>query len=574
MLRSYNSFDRMLLAVLVAASVSVSSALAQTTSAPTLAGEQSIAVSLETILGNPSVAEPALNRAYALRGYRPIWIGPDERPACALFGALARMGVQGLPVPAADISQVRMLLDGPANTWKQPAVEIYLTGLFLSYASSVRNGVTDPSDLSENIMLEAPYHTSFDLLEPLVVVPAAHDYVAALAPVLPEYSVLRGKFEQMQALVVSGGWGEFAIPSGPTLKPGQADPRIISIRDRLALMGDHAPLSQHSIPYIDVLLATVRRENFHYDTELMRAVQRFQRRHGLNDDGLIGDATLAAMNVTAEERLAQVAVNLERLRWRTAPYASRHIYVNLPDFRVHLREGGQTVFETRAVVGEGLEHQTHEFSDTMTFLVANPSWTVPRDIAVEELLPQLQADSSFLVDSDMTLVKAQSVEIPEDVTEIDWFQFSDEYFPFWLRQLPSLANALGQLKFMFPNPYHIYLHDTPHRGHFRRDIRDYSYGCVRLQDPVGLAHAVLASNFTDPEGPTAEDALADILASGVETELPLNRSFPIHLDYRTSWIGEDGTLQFRQDIYGRDVLVFDALRAAGVDLLAEIAPAG
>ena len=262
MLRNYNSFGRMLLAIVVAASVSASTVLAQTTSSQARAGEQSIEFTLKTIPGDPSVAEPAVSRAYALRGYRPIWIGPDERPARALLAALAGMGVQGLPVPTADVSQVRMLLDSPADTWKQPAVEIYLTGLFLSYASSVRNGVIDPSGLSEDVILEGPNHTSFELLQPLMAAPAAHDYVVALAPVLPEYAVLRGKFERMHALVVSGGWGEFAIPTGPTLKPGQADPRVISIRDRLALMGDHAPLPHHATPNTDVLLATVRRKTF------------------------------------------------------------------------------------------------------------------------------------------------------------------------------------------------------------------------------------------------------------------------------------------------------------------------
>ncbi|MEL6584310.1 MAG: L,D-transpeptidase family protein [Pseudomonadota bacterium] len=506
---------------------------------------------------------PHIRRAYLTRNNQPIWTGEDPRPILALLVALRSLPGQGLPSMATEAATIEGFFASDPEFWRTPTVELYLTDIYLQLARNIRTGVVEPRAVDENILVDRLQRTDFEMLAPLMSAQRVESHLRSLAPVATEYLRLQDKLARMQTLVARGGWGKSVIEEGALLRPGARDMRVPTIRQRLTLMGDHPPLSQPITDPSQPVLVTYASELV-YDTQLYAAVRSFQRRHGLNDDGIIGDATLAAMNVPAEERLKQVMVNLERLRWETQARAPRHIYVNLPDYRLRVYEGGEPVFETRVVIGGAGDDVTPEFSDMMTFLVANPTWTVPRSIAVEELLPQLQTNPDFLADNDMTLIRGGSEPIPEDVRSIDWFRFHEDFFPFWLRQGPGPFNALGRVKFMFPNEHAIYLHDTPQRGLFRNDIRDASHGCIRVEDPIGLAELLLTPNYSEE---TVQQEFAQVLATGDETELPLKRMIPIHLDYRTSWVEADGTLHFRQDVYGRDAAVFAAMEAKGVELL-------
>ncbi|MEO0362121.1 MAG: L,D-transpeptidase family protein, partial [Pseudomonadota bacterium] len=245
------------------------------------------------------------------------------------------------------------------------------------------------------------------------------------------------------------------------------------------------------------------------------------------------------------------------MRWLNRDLGRRHVYVNQADFTVRLVEDGVALFEERVVVGKARRHRTPEFSDQMTHLVLNPTWYVPRSIATEEILPQLQEDPTYLWRKNMRLTSGGAPG--PDPSTVDWSVYSESDFPFRVQQRPGPDNALGRVKFMFPNQFSIYLHDTPSKRLFAKDVRAFSHGCVRVQDPMALARALL-----DPQEEDAGAYIDRILARGKERRVNFDEPVPVHLTYRTAWIDEDGGRQYRADVYGRDARVLGALKAEGV----------
>ena len=294
-----------------------------------------------------------------------------------------------------------------------------------------------------------------------------------------------------------------------------------------------------------------------FDAALEAAVRRFQERHGLNTDGAVGPMTLAAVNTSAAHRAKQIAVNLERMRWLNYDLGARHIFVNTAAFTMVMIEDGETRFATRAVVGKSArKYQTPEFIDQLEYIVVNPYWNVPKSIAREEILPKLRENPFHLSDNNMQLLGS---DLP--ASQINWAEITPQTFPGRVRQNPGAGNALGHVKFLFPNPYSVYMHDTPSRRLFARDRRAYSHGCVRLQDPTGFAHTLLALQYADPVG--TYDRLRSKYG---EQWVTLDEKIPVYVSYRTAWLGGDGVYQFRADVYRRDRDVAGALALAGVDL--------
>jgi murein L,D-transpeptidase YcbB/YkuD len=248
---------------------------------------------------------------------------------------------------------------------------------------------------------------------------------------------------------------------------------------------------------------------------------------------------------------------MERERWLVRDRGARHVWVNLADFSATIRQDGREVFRTRAVIGKDVaDRETPEFSDEMDHLVLNPSWYVPRSIIVNEYLPKLRANPNAVRHLKITDRRGREVDRGHGFA-----QYSARSFPFSMRQPPGPENALGRVKFMFPNPHNIYLHDTPQRHLFAHDRRAYSHGCIRLAEPVAFAHAILAPQEAEPE------ALVDgVLRSGAERRVDLDETVPVHLVYRTAFTDEAGALHWREDVYGRDAMVLDALIEAGVTL--------
>jgi murein L,D-transpeptidase YcbB/YkuD len=462
----------------------------------------------------------------------------DARRVAALIDALRDAPAHALPIDRYAPDRLAALPPGA------PETDAALTDAFLRYARDVSSGLLEPRRVAPEIKVAPPRPDRDALLGDLAVAPDPAAFLAGLAPRSPEYAALRAAYAAALREIAAGAGGD-AVPGGPTLRLGDAGPRVVALRARLAAEG-HVP--------------TDPADPARFDAGLELAVRAFQRTAGLNDDGAVGPATLAALNAGPVDRARKIAVNLERLRWTNRPVAPRRIEVNQAAFTVTLIDGDAALFEERVVIGTR-QHQTPEFDDEMEYLVLNPTWHVPSSIAVKELLPELQADPSVLARRGMRLVRNDGGPLPADPYSHDFTGYTAETFPYRIRQNPSDDNALGRVKFMFPNGEAIYLHDTPSKRLFQRDVRAYSHGCVRVQDPLRLAELLLAPQTADPRG-----FIDATLARGAERYVNLERHVPVRLTYRTAWIDRDGALQLRGDVYGRDAATLAALEAAGVAL--------
>ena len=472
---------------------------------------------------------------YRARDFAPVWLGAaaaDRR--AALLAALEDAGLHGLPAAPFDADALRARFRASRGAAEQGALEVEATALLLRYARAVGTGVVEPASIDPTIVLAPPERdwpaelARFADGDPWAA-------VAGFAPQAPGYRSLMRERLRLEEAGAAGGWGP-PVPPGDTLRPGDAGPRVAALRARLAAMGHlrRSPLAR-------------------FDAEMTAALRAFQADHGLVPDGRAGPATLAALNVPLEDRLGQVIVNLERRRWMNKPLEPRHVLVNIAEQRAYVVDDGVATFDTVVVVGSPApDRRTPEFSDTMTHVVVNPSWHVPRSIAVEEYLPALQRGGA-------RHLEVRSSRGRVNPAAVDFSQYTARTFPFTLRQPPGPSNALGQVKFMFPNRWNIYLHDTPAKSLFDETVRAFSHGCVRVGRPAELAAHLLALQEADPRG--AFDAL---VRAGAERRVDLVRPIGVHLVYWSAWVTPDGRPRFRGDPYGRDEALARALRAAGV----------
>jgi len=291
-----------------------------------------------------------------------------------------------------------------------------------------------------------------------------------------------------------------------------------------------------------------------FSPDLEAAVKRFQARHGLDEDGIVGAATMRALNVSAAARVRQIRLNMERWRWLPQDLGARHLIVNIAGFALRLVDHEQEIMRMRVVAGQPYR-QTPVFSDTISYLVLNPYWHVPHRIAVEDKLPLIKQNPDYLAQQHMTLLRGWGADAQViDPATVDWSAVTADNFPYRLRQDPGPQNALGRVKFMFPNRHNVYLHDTPSRSLFTRAERSFSSGCIRLERPLALARYLLA----DQSAWTAA-RIQQVLDTNVERTVPLKQKVPVHLQYWTAWAERDGTVHFRRDVYERDASLARAL---------------
>jgi L,D-transpeptidase YcbB len=282
-------------------------------------------------------------------------------------------------------------------------------------------------------------------------------------------------------------------------------------------------------------------------------VKTFQLNNGVEDDGIVGKGTLSIMNIAVEARVRQIIVNMERWRWLPNELGPRHVLVNQAGFEMFLVDKGKTIDRRRVIVGKPF-HETPMFSDRIAYAEFNPSWTVSADIAKAEFLPKLQADPGYLAANDYILYSGWTEGAPAiDPYSVDWNSITGK-FPFRIVQQPGAKNALGVVKFMFPNKFNIYLHDTPTRQLFAKTGRAFSHGCIRVSKPMEFAEKLFAldQNMTRPQ-------LDAVVATGKLTRVALKSKVPVHLTYFTIWIGDDGRTAFHDDVYGRDSVVSDLI---------------
>lgn len=479
---------------------------------------------------------------YAARGYAPFWSESEPGRGDALLVALEGAQTHGLPLRRYDPTDLRArLAAGPADYEAVADAELRATRAYLRYARDLSSGLLTPSRVDPEINVTPPRPSRAELLDRIASRPTP-EALATLAPASPEYAALLAEKARLAA-DAGAAWGP-AVPAGGTLRLGDDGVRVAALRGRLALRGYAAP-------------ATATPAAF--DAGLEAALERFQADSGLEPDGLAGRRTIEALNAGPGARLAQVLVNLERLRWMNRDLGPRYVWANIPDYSVKVVEDGATVFAARTVVGEAAKTRTPEFSEEMTYMVVNPTWHIPDSIAARVYLPKLRADPQVLAKNGMRLFTRSGTEINPGL--VDFAGLEPGNFPFRIKQNPSDANALGRVKFMFPNQFAIYLHDTPNRGFFARQERALSNGCVRVENPLELAHILLQGQVDDPQA-----AFDGWLAAKSERTVMLKRPIPVHLVYRTVFVDDAGAIQYRFDVYGRDAEVFEALQAAGVTL--------
>ncbi len=486
-----------------------------------------------------AAADPEIAGFYRSRDYRPLWVGEgDLARRRALVAAFAEARSHGLPADRHDPERQRALFASVATLRDLGRVEVETTRAFLSYARDIQSGILEPRTVDPGLVMEVPRR---DRGETLAAFAAADDpaaFLRALAPQTAEYAALLREKEGLEALIERGGWGA-PVASAAALKPGMEGAAVLALRDRLIRMG-YLPM----------------RASARYDAALQRAVQRFQANQGLTPDGIAGRETLDRIDTPATERLKQVIVALERLRWLNKPLGQRHIMVNQAAFQMKIVEDGATIFESDVIVGmENEKWRTPEFSKNMDHMIVNPTWHVPSSIVARDYLPKLLANPEAA--SYMRFYDASGRQVSR--SSIDFSQFSASNFPYSLKQPPSDDNALGLVKFMLPNRWNIYLHDTPSKHLFSKDKRAFSSGCVRVQRPFELAYELLSKQTSDPRG-----TFHRALDSGRETRIDIVDPVPVHLTYRTAFADARGRVHYREDTYGRDGRIFAALAAAGV----------
>ncbi len=520
--------------ILVAACFAATAAIANTTSDPIQGTAFQMAVAEHT----PTSSDIAA--FYRTNGFSPVWVGASQDHAerrAALIKALSNSHMHGLPAAGYDVDALVEQMRQARSVRDLGAVEAELTRVFLAYADDLYSGTLRPASIDDGLVRKVERRSPEEHLQQLNTHGAA--YLDQLAPQTRQYRALMKQKLALEALVDQGGWGA-SVPVAK-LELGDSGPNVIKLRNRLVAMGYLKPTASPS-----------------FDATMLEAVRSFQTAHGLEPDGVAGQGTISELNRPASDRLKAVLVALERERWLPRERGTRHILVNQADFSAKIVDDGQVTFETRAVIGKNVhDRRSPEFSDEMEHMVINPSWYVPRSIITKEYLPKLQSNPNAVGHIQITDRSGRQV----NRGAVDFTQFTARNFPFAMRQPPSKSNALGLVKFMFPNKYNIYLHDTPQKSLFAREVRAFSHGCIRLAQPFEFAYALLAKQEEDPKA-----FFHRVLNTGKETTVKLDQKVPVHLIYRTAYMGTKGEVQYRRDVYNRDAKIWDALQKAGVAL--------
>ncbi len=480
---------------------------------------------------------------YKTRGFKPIWMGrsgADRKRRTALMAAFRSASAHGLPAANYNAKAWESNIKAATGAAARGKMEGQLTLAFMRYARDIQTGVLTPSKIDSEIARSIPYRGRLGTLIAFTKSSPA-GFLKALPPKSTQYARLMKEKLRLEKMVARGGWGPKV--AAKSLKPGQGGDSVVALRNRLVAMG-----------------FMKRTNSATYDQEMVKAVKLFQSAHGLSADGVAGPGTLRQVNTSMETRLTSVMVAMERERWINRPLGKRHVWVNLTDFSAQIIDNGKVTFQTRSVVGANEEdRRSPEFSDVMEFMVINPSWYVPRSITTKEYLPLLQKNKNAVSHLEIRDSKGNAV----NRANINFNKFDEKTFPYSMRQPPSRGNALGLVKFMFPNKYNIYLHDTPAKKLFGREVRAFSHGCVRLNDPFDFAYALLAKQTSDPVG-----FFQSRLKTNKEARVNLKSPVPVHIVYRTAFVSPGGRLNFRRDVYGRDGKIWKALQREGVALRA------
>lgn len=488
-------------------------------------------VLLEQTLAAPQTQpEQALRDFYQRRRFRPYWLSGDRLNAqgLALLGELAAAERHGLPASAYALPPAPPVAAGASAVhW-----ELALSRAYLALAEDLATGRFEPAQLDPQWHIPRPAADPAAYLAALTEA-GVTEALRRQAPRTEAYRHLVAAGERLRRVLARGGWPR--LQDVGLLRRGDRHPQVALLRRRLQLDGE--------------LPETAPAQPQRFDPALEAALRRFQRRHGLEADGILGPETLAALNVAAAVRWSQLRVNLERQRWLPRGRQRDYLRVNVANYELELVRDGAVELAMPVIVGER-DQQTPVFIDQLSYLVFNPYWNIPESIVREEIAPQVLSEENYFARRQMELRESWRPDAPRvDPAAVDRPGYaSGRYasFPYRLRQAPGPANPLGRIKFMFPNPFSIYLHDTPHDALFDASQRAFSHGCIRVARPRELAAALLRDAGWD--APAIEEAIG----SGETQRVRLSQPLPIFIVYETAWADAQGRPHYRPDLYGRD----------------------
>ncbi|MCW8923634.1 MAG: L,D-transpeptidase family protein [Gammaproteobacteria bacterium] len=412
-------------------------------------------------------------------------------------------------------------------------LDLFLSAALYRYSNDVYSGKFDPSDLDIDWHIE---NKPLDISHLFAAVAGKRSIAALLDKLPPQYSgyqLLKKQLQILRELEQQGGWQQFK--NEPSLRAGIQHKQVLQLRKRLEMTGDRI---ETSFPDMDI-----------FDYGLTEAVKRFQQRHGLTVDGVVGPKTKQALNITVSERIRLVRINMERWRWMPRTLEKRHLMVNMTGFELHVMENGLSVLSMPVIIGNSFR-STPSFSGLVSQMKYNPYWTIPTNIALKDVIPKQIRDPSYFSKKSIRVYRGWENAQEIDPQTVNWnklVKIDKDHFPYWLRQEPGPKNSLGLVKFLFSNPYDIYLHGTPDIHLFDRIVRAFSSGCIRVKDPVRLAAYLLNDDSQQKE----EEILENIFLAGNQSVM-LPVAVPIYLVYWTAWVDQDGNLNFRDDIYRRD----------------------
>jgi len=511
-----------------------------------------VATAVYAVLSKP-VSAPVRVRAihrkpiakfYAENGFAPIWVGNEglNDKAKRLLVLLSKAEEEGLrsqdylPASLSDFSDAGdSLNNSPSNLAR---LEIELTAAALEYSHQASAGRVKPIRISDLHGIEAKPVDPKEVLLKLQQTTEPDSYLASLQPLMPQYQNLKKALAKYRNMASASE--AIYIPGGRMIKAGGRDDRLTLVAKRLEQLG-----------FYDIPPEQSAEEGTFYGPKLVAAVKDLQEQSGLRSEGIIGRKTLAALNgQSSEEKITKIVLSMERLRWLPQDLKSRYIFVNQAFFETWMMDDGKEIYRSDVIVGLA-KFQTAVFADEMEKVTLNPNWYVPRSIIYEDMIPKLLANPYYLKQQGYAVLDGSGREV--DGSTIDWGRFrSRNDITYTVRQPPGPKNALGKVKFMFPNKFSIYMHDTPARNLFKSKVRAFSHGCVRLQKPLEFANIILGTVGWSPE------KIRKAIDSGENQTIFLKKKIPVYLGYYTAWADADGNVKTRNDVYGRDRVLSQA----------------
>ncbi len=500
-----------------------------------------IPLRIKDLLSKEKFLDEKVFQFYKNRDFSPIWIN-NKNQIEQLNLQISNIEIHALPASRYKSKYLEPFRNDDLSESQKAILELEITKTFLKLSTDLLFGVIKPQTVSTSINIDPLKYKNPNILKDYHSMGNVSSYIESITPKDTDYLNLQQEYKKLKEIKKNQTWSS-KVPVDVTLIDTMNHPNVKLLRTRLFSMG--------------YLQSDNGSEEFGAD--LLTGLKKFQSHYGLNDDGVAGNNTLQSINVEPETRLAQVAVNLERIRWLNFDKGSTFILVNQPNFRAIYKNNGRIIWDSRVVIGLP-DFQTAEFIDEMTHIIVNPTWHVPKSIAVDEYLPLIQENPNFIIENNMRLM-IRGTDKAIDPSLIDMSLFTVDNFPFEIKQNPSNINALGLVKFMFPNKFSIYMHDTPMKDLFSKDLRAFSHGCVRVQTPFEFANALLSG-----EKEVEVEKFSKALSSNIETQINLVNGIPVYLTYRTVFFTDEGIPQYRPDIYGRDALLYLELFKAGLPL--------